>query len=427
MQPSELDFINTLRQATPYVERHRGKTFVLYLPGELIDDATTLSQLVQDIRLLHNLDIRLVLAAGATPQINHALEAAKIPWEQHRQFRITSTDMLPIIQKTVGKIRSKLEAAFTHATGQPLMSQPIPLLSGNWVISQPKGVIDGVDFQHTGKLRKLQTASLQQTLQSGAIALLTSLAYSLTGELFNLNTLEQAIAVAQSLQADKLMIYTHHLNHLPKQLTPPELKQLLPNLSPAQQHFLSPFTQDLQIKRVHLLDQTEPNALLYDLFTLDGKGTLIFTDRYHHIRPANLDDVGGIIHLIEPLEAQGILVKRSRESLELEIEQFIVIERDQQIIGCAALYPHLQHKMGELACLAIDPHYQNQALGEQLLNAIEAQAKTLGIQQLFLLTTQSQHWFIEHGFQPADLSILPDEKKSLYNFQRRSKVLVKTV
>ena len=427
MQPSELDFINTLRQATPYVERHRGKTFVLYLPGELMSDAETLSQLVQDIRLLHNLDIHIVLAAGATPQINQALEKAHIAWQQHPPFRITTAEMLPIIQQTVGKIRSQLEAAFTHATGQPLMSQPIPLLSGNWVIAQPKGVIDGIDFQHTGKLRKLQTTSLKHTLQSGNIALLTPLAYSLTGELFNLNTLEQAIAVAQSLQADKLMIYTHHLNNLPKQLTPLELKNLLPCLSPAQQHFLHPFTQDLQIKRVHLIDQAEPNALLYDLFTLDGKGSLIFTDRYHQIRPANLDDVGGIIHLIEPLEAQGILVKRSRESLELEIERFIVIERDQQIIGCAALYPHLQQKMGELACLAIDPHYQNQALGEQLLNAIEAQAKTLGIQQLFLLTTQSQHWFIEHGLQPADLSILPDEKKSLYNFQRRSKVLVKTV
>lgn len=429
MQQSELDFINTLRQATPYVERHRGKTFVLYLPGALIVQPSALQQLVQDIRLLHNLDIKIVLAAGATPQFNQALQAANLSWQSHQQFRITTQAMLPILQQSVGQLRSQLEATFSHATGQQLMSKPIALLSGNWVIAQPKGVIDGVDFQHTGRLRKLQTDSLNQTLNSGAIALLTPLAYSLTGELFNLNTLEQAIAVAQALQADKLMVYSHpeQLQNLPKQLTPSQLQQQLPQLNTRQLAFLRPFTRDLNIKRVHLLDQTEPDALLYDLFTLDGKGTLIFTDRYHQIRPAQSEDIGGIIQLIQPLEQQGILVKRSREALELEIKHFMVIERDQQIIGCAALYPHLKEKMGELACLAIDPTYQNQALGEQLLNAIEAQAKTEGLQKLFLLTTQSQHWFIEHGFEPASLESLPQEKKSLYNFQRRSKILIKAV
>ena len=427
MKQSELDFINTLRQATPYVERHRGKTFVIYLPGTLIAQPAILQQLVQDIRLLHNLDIKIVLAAGATPQFNQALQAAHIPWQSHQQFRITTQAMLPILQQSVGQLRSQLEAAFSHVTGQPLLSQPITLLSGNWVIAQPKGVIEGIDFQHTGRLRKLQTTSLNQALNSGAIALLTPLAYSLTGELFNLNTLEQAIAVAQALQADKLMIYapSQQLAALPQQLTPLQLKQQLPQLSAEQQHFLMPLTQALQIQRVHLLDEAEPDALLYDLFTRDGKGTLIFTDRYHQIRPAQSEDIGGIIQLIQPLEQQGVLVKRSREVLELEIEHFIVIERDQQIIGCAALYPHLAEKMGELACLAIDPNYQNQALGEQLLQAIEAQAKVEGITQLFILTTQSQHWFIEHGFQPTTLAALPAEKKTLYNYQRRSKVLMK--
>ncbi|GAB6035370.1 amino-acid N-acetyltransferase [Galenea microaerophila] len=427
MKQSELDFINTLRQATPYVERHRGKTFVIYLPGTLIAKPAVLQQLVQDIRLLHNLDIKIVLAAGATPQFNQALQAAHIPWQSHQQFRITTQAMLPILQQSVGQLRSQLEAAFSHVTGQPLLSQPITLLSGNWVIAQPKGVIEGIDFQHTGRLRKLQTTSLNQALNSGAIALLTPLAYSLTGELFNLNTLEQAIAVAQALQADKLMIYapSHQLAALPQQLTPLQLKQQLPQLSAEQQHFLTPLTDALNIQRVHLLDEAEPDALLYDLFTRDGKGTLIFTDRYHQIRPAQSEDIGGIIQLIQPLEQQGVLVKRSREVLELEIEHFIVIERDQQIIGCAALYPHLAEKMGELACLAIDPNYQNQALGEQLLQAIEAQAKVEGITQLFILTTQSQHWFIEHGFQPSTLTALPAEKKTLYNYQRRSKVLMK--
>lgn len=433
MQQSELDFINSLRQASPYVERHRGKTFVLYLPGSLIAQPQVLQSLVQDIRLLHSLGIKIVLAAGATPQFNQALQAAQQKWQTHQQFRITTPAMLPILQQTVGQLRSQLEAAFSHVTGQQLMSKPITLLSGNWVIAQPKGIIDGIDFQHTGRLRKLQTQALNATLSQGVIILLTPLAYSLTGELFNLNTLEQAIAVAHTIAADKLMLYTPSelLQNLDKQFTPAQLQQQLPQLSPSQQNFLTPLIQNLNIQRIHLLDQQEPDALLYDLFTLDGKGTLIFSDRYHQIRPAQSEDLGGIIQLIQPLEQQGILVKRSREKLELEIHHFTVIERDQQIIGCAALYPHLnpqtQEPMGELACLAIHTNYQNQALGEQLLQTIEQQAQAQGLKKLFLLTTHSQHWFIERGFKPASLDALPQAKKNLYNIQRRSKVLIKTV
>jgi amino-acid N-acetyltransferase len=425
MQQSELDFINTLRQATPYLEKHRGKTLVLYLPGSLLESETTLSTLVEDVRLLHTLGLKLVLAVGATPHIDQALSQAQIPWRSAGDIRITTNEMLPIIQQTVGMLRSRLEAAFSRSLNSAQITQPLTLLSGNWVIAKPKGVINGVDFQHTGTVRKLQHSALQSTLDAGGIALLTPLSYSLTGELFNLNTQEQALAVAQHLQADKLMIFTESklLEGLPKQISAQSLQTQCDRFSHEQQQLLSPFADNLKVKRVHLLPMEEPDTLLYELFTLDGKGCMIFTDRYHQLRPATIEDVGGIMNLIAPLEAQGILLKRSRESLELEIEHFIVIERDQQIIGCAALYPH--GKQGELACLAIDKAHQNQSLGEELLRAIEAQAKTLGIEQLFLLTTQSQHWFIEHGFQPADLSVLPEEKQSLYNYQRQSKVLIK--
>lgn len=428
MKQSELDFINTLRQSSRYIEQHRGKTCVVYLPGELMQAPETLKQLSQDIGLLHNLGLKIVLVMGATPQINAALEKQNIPWQHHQQFRITTLESLPVFQQTIGIVRSQLEAVFSQATC--MRANPLTLISGNWVIAQPKGVIDGIDFQYTGKLRKIHHAAISASLAAGQIALLTPLAYSLTGEVFNLNTLEQACEVANAIQADKLMVFASplQLQDLPKQLSIPELDSMIQTShNPAQVRFLQQLAKTNQtIKRVHIMEQENPGALLLELFTLDGVGTLIFSDRYHQLRPATIDDVGGILDLISPLEEQGVLVKRSRERLELEIENFILVERDRHIIGCAALYP-IADKMGELACLAVHESYQGQELGAELLKAIEKRAITLGLNRLFLLTTHTHHWFIEHGFQLESVSALPSEKQSLYNFQRQSKVLIKVL
>lgn len=424
MKQSEADFLHSLRQSSSYIHLHRGKLCVIYIPGELILHETHLKQLAEDLALLHTLGLKMVLVMGATPQIDAALAAAKIDWQSHQQFRITSADMLPVLQQTLGKVRSQLEAAFSRQ--QPIDDQPLSLCSGNWVTAQPKGVIDGVDFQYTGQTRKINQAAIRAILDSGQVVLLTPLAYSLTGEVFNLNTLEQACSVASKLQADKLMIFTNHeqIAGLPHQLSLKELKQ-----TSAQNHAQGLLFEQLhnhaaQIKRIHLMNESHPSSLLLELFSRDGMGTLIFSDRYHQIRRATIDDVSGILDLIAPLEAQGKLVKRSRERLELEINNFSVIERDQHIIGCAALYPY-ENASAELACLAIDPDYQGQSLGEELLRTLETQAKQQQLQRLFLLTTHTQHWFIEHGFQPSPLESLPESRKSLYNYQRQSKVLVK--
>ncbi len=428
MKQSELDFINSLRQSSRYIEQHRGKTCVIYLPGDLMLASDSFKQLTQDIGLLHHLGLKMVLVMGATPQIDTALNSHNLSWKLHQQFRITTTDMIPTFQQTIGMVRSQMEAVFSQATNQ--QSTPLTLISGNWVIAQPKGVIDGVDFQHTGTLRKINHQAISTSLEVGQIVLLTPLAYSLTGEVFNLNTLEQACEVAKTIQADKLMIFGNpqQMQGLPKQMSVNELSaQIHSTTNEVQAHFLSQVAQtNFHVKRVHLLDQHEPDALLQELFTRDGYGTLIFSDRYHQLRPAKIEDVGGILDMITPLENQGILAKRSRERLELEIHNFIVIERDQHIIGCAALYP-ISNTMGELACLAVHPGYQGQSLGHELLKAIEQKAQQQTLKQLFLLTTHTHHWFIEHGFSLSTLDALPTQRVSLYNFQRQSKVLIKLI
>jgi len=383
-------------------------------------------QLHQDLGVLHHFGLKIVLVMGATAQIDQALQAQSIPWDVHQQFRITTAKMIPIFQQTIGAVRSQLEATFSQANGT--QAAALTLTSGNWVTAQPKGVIEGVDFQHTGRLRKINHQAISACLEANQIALLTPLAYSLTGEVFNLNTLEQACEVANAIQADKLMIFgsDQHLKHLPKQLSAPEMANCIAKATdPVQKRFLSQVAQtNATVKRIHLMNQSEPSSILIELFTRDGAGTLIFRDRYHQLRTATIDDVGGILDLISPLEAQGILVKRSRERLELEIENFIVVERDEHIIGCAALYP-ASETMGELACLAVSPHYQGQELGLQLLNSLEVHAKQMGLTGLFLLTTQTEHWFVEHGFKVSSINSLPDAKQPLYNLQRQSKILIK--
>ena len=426
MQQPELEFIHSLRQSSRYIEQHRGKTFVIYMPGETLQFEESRKQLTQDIGLLHNLGIKIVLVMGAGPQLEAALQANQLSWQMHRQFRVTTPQILPVFQQTVALVRNQLEANFSQATCS--QSKAITITSGNWVIAQPKGVVEGVDFQHTGKLRKVNHQAISDSLKSGQICLLTPIAYSLTGELFNLNTFEQACEVASAIQADKLMVFTHHIESagLPKQLSLPKLKVALENSQSIQQkRFLDQLMKASQeVKRIHLMDMNETSAILVELFTRDGSGTLIFSDRYHQVRQAKIEDVGGILDLISPLEKQDVLVKRSRERLELEIENFIILERDQHIIGCAALYPH-DKGYGELACLAVHPDYQGQELGHELLDAIEATANHTQINKLFLLTTHTHHWFIEHGFNISELNELPEAKQALYNFQRNSKVLIK--
>lgn len=428
MHQSELDFTNNLRQASPYIAQHQGKTVVIYVPGSLVSDSEQLKQFAQDIVLLNNLGVKVVLTLGASEQIDQAYEAQGVRWQAHQGVRVTEASHLKLFQEVIGGVRANLEAAFSLASAEQHLH--LPIVSGNWVIAQPKGVVDGVDYQHTGLLRKLNLTAIEQTLNAGQVVLLTPLAYSLTGEVFNLNTLDQAFGVAKAIQADKLMLFMpeHDMVGLPKSLSLNELNAAVSASENAQQQRLLALVQSCRqtVKRIHVMPQQNRNALLMELFSRDGAGTLIYTDRYHQIRTAEIEDVVGIMNLISPLEQQGVLVKRSREVLELEIGNFSVVSVDGQVIGCAALYP-LVEGAGELACLAIETDYQGQSLGEQLLAKVVADAKQQGMTTLFLLTTHTHHWFIEHGFQETAVSALPVERQQLYNHQRQSKVLYKSL
>ena len=181
------------------------------------------------------------------------------------------------------------------------------------------------------------------------------------------------------------------------------------------------------VKRVHLLDASKPGALLEELYTLDGVATLVTAETYDEIRPATINDVGGITELIQPLIDKGALVARTREQLELEIENFDVIERDGMVLACGALQIFAEEQAAEVACLAVHPEYQSNGRGRKMLSHLEKKSSSAGVSLLFVLTTQTSHWFCEHGFKSTKIEALPMKKRALYNYQRNSKAYSKAV
>ena len=421
-------FIHAFRQSSPYIHAHRKKTFVIHLNGHALQQAN-LAQMVHDIALLKSLGIRIVLVYGTRPQIDAALNTQKITHTLHQGKRITSADALEVIKQVSGKARFELEAQFSNGLpNTPMHGANIRCVSGNFVIAKPLGILDGIDFQFSGGVRRIDVESIQLLLNDDAIVLIPNIAFSATGECFNIAAEEIAVSVACALRAEKLIVYTANktLKDLPRELLPDDARALL---NTQQSSALACIVQGCAagIERSHLISYERDGALLLELFTRDGDGVLLSKKAFETLRCASISDVGGIMELLQPLEDKGILVKRERELLEQEIAHFIVIERDGMIIGCSALYPFVSgdKNAAEIACVVTHPDYRGDNYGTKMLNFLQQQALEKSIAEVFVLTTQSAHFFIEQGFVETDLNQLPAAKQQLYNFQRQSKVFSK--
>lgn len=408
------------RAAAPYIHAHAGATFVVAMDGETLA-AENFVNLIHDLAILNSLDIRLVLVFGARPQIEAQCEKQHIAVRYHNGLRITDDASLDVARAVIGELRIQLEAKLSFGLPHtPMADARIRCVSGNWVTARPAGILDGIDLGHTGEVRRVDSEAIHQQLAQGNMVILSPLGYSLTGEIFNLSAEEIATVVAASLQADKLIFIGQNNEGLPREIMVQKAdKYPHPAIPAAKKACLS------GVSRVHLLDREMDGALLQELFSRDGAGTLISATSFENIRQATIDDVGGILELLQPLEANGTLVKRSRELLEREISYFTVMERDGAIIACAALYPYPDNALAELACLAVDPHYRDTGRGKQMLATLEQQARLKQLTTLYVLTTQTAHWFIEHDFMMSDLAALPVERQAMYNYQRNSKVYKK--
>ena len=428
--------IKWFRHAAPYINAHRGKTFVLMFGGEAVQDAN-FANIIHDIALLRSLGVKLVLVHGARPQINQRMQWQNVEANMQDNVRITDSDTLSAVKDATGSMRIHIEALLTMGLiNSPMHGAEIRVSTGNFVVARPIGVKDGIDYKYTGVVRRIDTVGINTQLDYGSIVLLSPVGYSPTGEVFNLTFEDVATQAAIALNADKLITFSKHdglldsSGKLIKSCDVSRVKRLLNSSDDYQQQLLLKAiaeSADNGVERCHCLNYQSDTALLQELFTRDGAGTLVAKDYKDQISTASIDDVGGILELLEPLEAEGVLVKRSRELLEMEIDRFTVIRKEDVTIACAALYPYPEANSGEVACVAIHPDYRKGNRGVRLLQALEQQAKDLELSSIFVLTTVSGHWFMEQGFTEQPVDKLPEGKKQMYNYQRKSKVFVKDI
>ena len=378
-------FIDSFRHSAPYIHAHRERTVVLVFGGEAVADAS-FADLVHDIALLHSLGIRLVLVHGARPQIEAKLRAHGTALEYANGLRITDDAALLCVKEAAGTVRVEIEALLsTGLANSPMAGAKIRVASGNFVTAKPIGVRDGIDYCHTGQVRRIDNEAIRLLIESGAIALIPPLGYSPTGEVFNLSAADVAGSVASALGADKLIFLVEGpglkdaAGRVLTNLIPRELESILKRRRRLPEDFAQQLRSAAEscrrgVKRIHLLSRRMNGSLLQELFTRDGVGTMLSAEHYEEIRNARIEDVAGILKLLSPLEEKGVLVRRSRELLETEIAQFSVVELDGTIIGCAALYGYAKEGVAELACVAVHPDYRTAGRGDLLLQHMEQRA-----------------------------------------------------
>ncbi|HTP94968.1 MAG TPA: amino-acid N-acetyltransferase [Burkholderiales bacterium] len=431
-------FLDWFRAAAPYIHAFRGRTFVIAFGGEVVADGRFVA-LTHDLNLLASLGVKLVLVHGARAQIGDRLKQLDHRTRFVRAMRVTDDVALTCCMEASGRLRVEIEALLSmRLPASPMAGAEIRVASGNFVTARPVGVIDGVDMLHTGEVRKIDAQAIRGRLDAGEMVLLSPLGYAPTGEIFNLTLEDVACETAIALAAAKLVFLMDtdgvidRRGKLARELTASQAEAMLArprSLSPDVKLYLPRAVRACRagVARAHLISRHVDGALLTELFTDEGIGTLVTRDNIEQMRAARGDDVGGILRLIEPLEAEGVLVRRSRELLEMEIDRFTVLEHDQRIVGCAALYPFPGAGAAEMACFTVESAYRGSGMGARLLAHMEAKARSRRIGRLFVLTTRAAHWFIEHGFAEAGVDALPAKKQALYNWQRRSKVFVKSL
>lgn len=432
------ELVQGFRHSVPYINAHRGKTFVIMLGGEAIEHEN-FSSIVNDIGLLHSLGIRLVVVYGARPQIDANLVDHNHQPVYHKQTRVTDAKTLELVKQAAGLLQLDITARLSMSLGNtPLQGAHINVVSGNFIIAQPLGVDEGVDYCHSGRVRRIDEDAIHRQLDNGAIVLMGPVAVSVTGESFNLTSEEVATQLAVKLKAEKMIGFcssqgvTDERGYIISELFPVDAEARIKTIENSGDYhsgtvrFLRGAVKACRsgVRRCHLISYQEDGTLLQELFSREGIGTQIVMESAEQIRRATINDIGGILDLISPLEQQGILVRRSREQLEMEIDKFTIIQRDNLTIACAALYPFPEESIGEMACVAVHPDYRSSSRGEDLLQRIATQARQMGLTKLFVLTTRSIHWFQERGFMPVDVEQLPASKKEMYNYQRKSKVLM---
>lgn len=429
--------VSDLRGILQYVPRFREKIFVVAVDGDIVD-SENFANILLDLAVLRSLSIKVILVHGAGAQI----EALA----RKRRVAITNSDGIGITDEITLQISIEAATTVMNDIMQGLTSVDLRAAYANSIIAHPAGILGGVDYLYTGRVEKVDTKSLHLFLNEGITPLIPPIGFDGEGKTFRVNSDSIAVEVAEAMQAMKIIFLSSHTDlrsggEVVRQLSIAETEEILkkrktkghaseavdPKLASKLDHAARACR--LGVARVHLLDGHLNEALLTEIFSYSGIGTMVYSNEYQQIRRVYKKDVRAVMALIRQSVEGEELIRRTRADIIQHIEDYWVLEVDRTLVGCVALHPYPAQKMAELACLYVSKSHSDQGYGRKLMKFAETLAAEKGVKELFALSTQTFAYFQQKGgFTEALPEALPPARREKYEASgRNSKVLLKPV
>ena len=421
--------LTDLRGILQYIPQFREKTFILAVDGAIVTDEN-FATLLLDVAVLRSLNIRVVLVHGASAQIKALADDQKIQASDLGGGGVTDAATRNLALTAANRL--------THEILEGLSANDLRATSTNAIIAHPMGIIQGVDHLFTGKVERVDVEMLQSLLNQGVVPVIPPLGFDGDGKTYRVNSDGVALAVADALKAIKLIFITTqdglvYSGKLIRQMLVAELEKLLsqnsagflPEILSKAQHAAAACKAG--IPRVHIINGRVDEGLLAEVFSNDGIGTLIYANEYQQIRPAKKKDIRAIQLLTKAAVEADELVKRTRASIEKSLGDYYLFEIDKNPVACVALHIYPEQKKGELACLYVNPSFENQGIGRKLIQFVENKAREMALGELITLSTQAFTYFqSKGGFAEGTPDDLPSARREKYEQSgRNSKVLVK--
>src|SRR5262245_27144675 len=427
--------VDLIREVFYYQNRFDGKTIVLKIDYPILN-APHFPQLLKDLAMLRATGIEIILVPGAREWIDAVLKEYEIESEYVDGVRIATQDSIPFVRMAAFDVANRLMTLLTAFQANAVI--------GNFVRARGIGVVDGVDFQNSGRVDKILKEPLQQILNQGMIPIFPCIGWNAAGKPYNLSSDDIAMAVAEALQAEKLFFVTDSDGVMETRFTlPPGLvknsdgRVARLSLEEAEEVLnLNAGNPDPDLKylslaltacrkgteRAHVVDGRMEGAILREIFSNLGVGTMVYGNNdYESIRPMKADDIGDVLRLIQPLIKEGILIKRTEDDLIGRQSDFVVYSIDDVVHACGSLRDYGDGQ-GEIAGIATNPVYSHLSMGRKILSYLVEKAVRLGMTRVFALTTRTVDWFEQMGFVETNIDTLPAKKRETYDHVRKSRI-----
>ena len=435
-----LEKAERIRDVIRYIKRFKNATVVIYLDDDIIDSPLFVSH-IRDIALIHEAGLRVILVPGARKKIDSYLSQSGISWTYEKGIRITQSEAMPLIKNAAFDVAN---VVMTSLAGENLTA-----VIGNWVRARGKGVLSGIDYGTAGEIDKLDDTTIQTILNDGFIPIFPCIGWSLNGKPYNISSAGLAAQIAIHLKADKLFFLLPNAELSEKYFSIPKDMGLSPEKCvPAMNieeldKFLKLNESDKKandsklkilsmlhlakksvksgVTRVHILNGSIEGTLPCEIFSDLGSGTMVYKSNYGKFRAMRREDISAVLSLIRPFVKKEILLPRSEEQMENEYNDFIVYELDGAVRACAALHIY-DRSQAEIAAVAVDETCTHIGVGPKMIEYLVEKAKTISIESIFILTTQTADWFEKQGFLPDEINSLPEKRRKLWNPKRGSKL-----